>query len=200
MTTKNVNDVNQKSSYYTLYNNDGNLLVKEYVKLEEPAYPNVLISVKDFKDFVDTNNGSFMQSDVASIMKELQMDNKIITIESYDNIKKDGDKYNKLNECINYINSNEDYKDSIILITSYVSKYEYPNTKYYLYEEDKVPEKELLPVVDVLEEADKNLTALGFENINNLVGYEYKNAYIYNNEPAKKIIEYVKNNYERSLV
>lgn len=146
-----------------------------------------ILKDKDHNRYSD----SFMVDDISALMHKLGMHNKIISFNSYEN-KDNVDRYTRIKNILDYFNNHQEYKNSVILIDSYISKLDYPPEKYYLYEIDKDDTKTLLPVDKILLKSNEELVKLGFININNLVGYECKEAFIYNNDAAKAIITEIK--------
>lgn len=80
-------------------------------------------------------------------------------------------------------------KDELYITTAYISYEEFPESEYYIFEDEKDINKKLIPVNDVLKRENKILEEAGFVNVNNYVGYEYKTAFIYPNELGQKVID-----------
>lgn len=82
--------------------------------------------------------------------------------------------------------------DCVIITDAYVSLNEFPNEIYTLDKQEE-PDKELLPIDDVLKRESNLLEKLGFININDYIQYEYKVAFIYGNTNGKFLVEKIKN-------
>ena len=155
----------------------------------------IKISYRTIDEIIRYNNSCFVENDIAYLMDKLNIDKRIIFINQYADLEEKGDKFTRLKKVLDALNNDPEFKDSIILINSYVSCTEYPREEYYLNESEKDDNKKLLPLNDILKEYEEKFVNLGFVNINNLVEYEYQEAFMYNNEAAKEVLEYIEKNY-----
>lgn len=86
----------------------------------------------------------------------------------------------------------DEYKDDVILTDAYCSSKLFPESEYYLDESDIEPNKKILPVKEELCRLTGILGEAGFENINFLVEYEYKEAMLYTgNDVGKKVMDMI---------
>ena len=78
----------------------------------------------------------------------------------------------KANILKNYMKNKP--KDELYITTAYISYEEFPESEYYIFEDEKDINKKLIPVNDVLERENKILEEAGFVNVNKYVNYKYK--------------------------
>lgn len=135
--------------------------------------------LKDGKaELVSRTDNSFMCEDVKELMKNKDIQGNIIHILNYDSAQEK--KYFNLDSFCSMFSS-----DTVILTTAYVSIEEFPEDEWYF--DKPEPGLKKIPVDDIIERECKLLEAVGFININKLVGYESKEAYVYGNEVGRKI-------------
>ena len=129
-------------------------------------------------------NVSFIVEDIAGVAKELKLKAKIQEIYYHhgDDLKE---------EFVKYLDAHKS-ENTIFCTSAYASTEEFSEKEYYLTEDKKEEGKKPLPIDEILERDSKILTECGFVNINDFVGYEYKVAFIYPNEPGLKVIEKIK--------
>ena len=80
--------------------------------------------------------------------------------------------------------------NTVILTTAYISTEEFPESEWYLPDEenDDTSTKKPIPADVVLKRQMRILEAVGFVNVNGFVRYNYKEAYIWPNEAGKRVI------------
>ena len=130
----------------------------------------------------DALKESFMVQDIAGILKELNSYAKIVELaygEYDENLKKEFNDYFAYRKTDN----------TVFCITACLSKKEFPESEYYLYEHEKTEGKKPLPLKEYLERDSKLLTECGFVNVNDFIDYECKVAFIYPNAPGLQVIE-----------
>ena len=150
-----------------------------------------VIEAKKYKGMVHLKGLSFMQQDLVSVLIELGIDTKLIDLYNhYSNSKEE--RINSLKEVI------EQNKDYLICTTACISTIEFPESEYYCEEIDRVSEedkknKKPIPFKESIKRECEFLESLGFECINEWVGYEFQLAYLYTgNEIGKKIFGHIK--------
>ena len=145
----------------------------------------------NYKGFIidDTgkSNGSFMMQDIYNLVCHLKIMNPVIEIVNYD-AGNEEEKISIFKEIF------EKYKGCIILTTNYISTKEFQEAEYNdPFDKCKDPNKKDIDVEFVTERNRKLLERLGFVDINFYVQYEFKTAYLLNNnESAKEILKHLK--------
>lgn len=162
---------------------------------------NVKINIyDDIESATEKGREPFIVTDVASVMHASKMfqKHKLYYIERYGTNPRDmielKDKY--INQIIG---------DNVIIIRSSISADEFPETEYTDSKNDESGRK-LLPVKDILNYYRAILGAFGFKTINDFVGYEFHEAFIYTGNKAglnlfdqiSKITSMVQNNRKDS--
>jgi len=92
-----------------------------------------------------------------------------------------------------YIKGNEDV---VLLTRSLISETEFPPEKFCLDYQKNNPEnagKSVINDREVIQRENKVLEEVGFVSINDYVGYEYGDAYIYPNKAGKTVLEAIYN-------
>lgn len=136
-------------------------------------------------------NSSFLTADIATFITNAEYpDFKSVIINNWD----DDDNSEELMKNI----SSELDDNTLYLTTAYCSMKKYPEDKYYLFEPE--PEKELLPVDDILNRGSKILEDNNWICINDYIRYEFQKAYVYRNKLGIQLVNYInklmKNNKE----
>lgn len=124
---------------------------------------------------------TFLEQDIANLCKEI--DNLVIyCIDNYYNEENltEEDVKNNIKTALDEIINSEDYDQEHSVITSmaYASKIEYPESEYYYDGEGNFDGKSL-PIKEILDKYSAILESLDFVNINALVQYEHRVAFIY---------------------
>ena len=135
---------------------------------------------------------TFLSNDIAGICSKVKMHNAKIS-EIYNFYKKGysvEDCKKEVEKDLETIQKSKDSWNTIILATSYVPIAEYSPAEYYCGDHGNPDGKEL-PVQEVLDKYSKMLEELGFININHLINYDMKVAFIYPNDASKKVIDYI---------
>ncbi len=133
---------------------------------------------------VKFNDYNFMCGDVRDLMIANNIEGNIVHILNYDSEQEK--KYYNLDNCCSMFT-----QDTVILTTAYVSTEEFPEDEWYL--DKPEPGLKKIPVDDVIKRECDLLEAVGFININKLVGYESKEAYVYGNTIGRKIANIANN-------
>lgn len=92
-----------------------------------------------------------------------------------------------------YIKGNEDV---VLLTRSLISETEFPPEKFCLdYQKNNLENagKSVINDREVIQRENKVLEEVGFVSINDYVGYEYGDAYIYPNKAGKTVLEAIYN-------
>lgn len=128
---------------------------------------------------------SFMMEDIAALRDHLNLDTKIIHVCSFYAATEEA-KAQIFKEVI------EQYNDCIILTTDCLSIIEFPEALYNdPFEGVRDPNKKDIDVPAIKARDKKLLESVGFRDINFYVNYEFKNAYMYQNEVAKPLFDYL---------
>ena len=142
----------------------------------------------------DTNANfkTFLSRDVAEMCGEAKMHNAIIS-EIYNFYKKGysvEDCKKEVEKDLESIQKSKDGWNTIIVAASYVPIAEYSPAEYH-HDIYGNPDGKELPVEETLDKYSKMLEELGFININHLINYDMKVAFIYPNDASKKVIDYI---------
>lgn len=121
---------------------------------------------------------SFFLEDLCGILEEADINCQIVNIVNF-NVEQSL-KHNLLNNFCSQFD-----ESTLIITVAYISAEEFPETEYYLYDEE--PNKKKIPVTEVLQRECKLLEDIGFINVNKYVKYEYKDAYIYGNKIGQRV-------------
>lgn len=169
-------------------NKSGNNL-QPVMKVNENMYKLYeTISVDDLKDKDKINKMPFIVQDMSGIA--VYLNKPICNIINYDANCKERKQDRIINECINKLGK-ENY---IFVTTAYVSKQEYPESKYYNSNPFTMINGDIngkIPVLfsKAINEQGKMLKEIGFTNINNICNLEYSKAYLYtDSELGKKVL------------
>lgn len=105
----------------------------------------------------------------------------------------------KTNTAIQDILDDYNRDNDIIIVSSYLSKKEFPEDEYFLTDgksgilgcvtTEDIRSMKPLPVLDVLIREGNRFKELGFIDINNYIEYQYKGSYVYDNNAGKIIIQ-----------
>lgn len=137
----------------------------------------------------DFSHGNFMLNDIISLLQSstIKFPLTVVCINSFD-ASTQLEKEKILKDVISLFENRLDNEKIVICTTAYISSIEFPEDKYQLTEHEANAEKKLLiPVNEILKRESSLLDSLGFLDINNYVNYEYKRAYILNNEIGMKV-------------
>lgn len=127
---------------------------------------------------INCKDYNFMCSDIRDLLRANNIEANIVHILNYDS-EQEKKYFNLDNFCSMFT------VDTVILTTAYVSTEEFPEDEWYL--DKPEPGLKKIPVDDVIKRECDLLEAVGFININKLVGYESKEAYVYGNAIGRKI-------------
>lgn len=152
-------------------------------------------AIKDGKE-TDLNKYTFMGGDIVGVCKQVGITDATVA-EIYKYYRKGysiDDCKKAVQHDIEEIENSPEKDSTIIVSTSYIPIDEYPPDEYYDTTGYGNENGKPLPEKETLEKYSKMLEELGFVNINKLVAYEMKVAYIYpNNEVSKKVLEFINN-------
>lgn len=136
---------------------------------------------------------SFMIHDILGILSAMgRNDSTLIFIQNYYGTQEE--KANSIKEVLSLFDNKEDVA---ILSWAYVSTDEFPEDKYY--DQNNICQKmdgirhnkKPIPFDEVIERESKLLEGLDFININKFIGYEYSEAYLYNNSLGREINNFI---------
>lgn len=155
----------------------------------------LLLKIYKGWDEESLKNESFMIQDVLGILMRMERSNTtVVFIQNYYGTQEE--KAETIKEVLSLLQN----KDDVIILTwAYVSTYEFREEEYYnQYDFDKEYRKasieagkKEIPFDEVIERESKLLEELGFEDINNFIGYEYSKAYLYNNSLGNEVINFI---------
>lgn len=127
----------------------------------------------------------FFTADVKGALTELDMPDTKIVMLQWDTQGIELDRISQWNQYLKRTDNN-----TVILTTAYISTEEFPESEWYLPDEenDDTGTKKPIPADAVLKRQMRILEAVGFVNVNGFVRYNYKEAYIWPNEVGIKVI------------
>lgn len=155
------------------------------------------VNMYSFEQLIKANsqlslcNLPFVLKDVTGAMKDLEMTDLItVNITHHDGVN-DPD-WNIKNFISDFLQRNKksDIDKYVIITSAYISTTEFPESEYYLEDNEAEIGKKQIPFDDVLDRDSNYLESIGFLNINDFVRYKYSRAFIFGNAPGKKIKKY----------
>lgn len=160
----------------------------------------IFLSYKKYQIFKGGSNmiqimsgDTFVKQDVRGLLKGTPFAESRIA-EIFDLNSNKEDKKAEYKQFINtYIKGNEDV---ILLTRSLISETEFPPDKWCLDYQKNNPEnagKSVINDREVIQRENRILEEIGFVSINDYVGYEYGDAYIYPNKAGKTVLEAINN-------
>lgn len=131
---------------------------------------------------------SYVLSDIAEILIDLDSkDTYIIQLPYYEGSLEE--RKELIKKCVDIIETTC-AGECAILIESFLSHKEFPRDKYTLTQSIE-PEKELIPLEEILKRERDMLTDLGFIYINDYTCFAYKESFIYGNVNGKLVRTYI---------
>ena len=142
---------------------------------------------------VEELKANFMISDIAGILQLIGKSATIVCITSLDDDQKNKEfVYKQIAELLKDSKDLVTGNQYVICATAYISTTEFPKSEWYISKKGANDSgKKLIPIKEVLNRESILLEEAGFININDYVGYENKEAYLYNNDIGKEIIDYI---------